>query len=429
MNVEEEREFMKTRNVQLVRPVDQMRILYRPTSDDDSLSNLAHNLFRQRMRFDMFTRQTLCELIEVQRRALAEDPINARLKYELAFVLLQNEAGPKQVQEAYQLLTSVIAGTCVSSRLAESQQPSGKLADAAKRLLRLTDILKTQSSTNQKRTIPRRVNWAVNNRCVMVCRGCYNLFSPNQLTLDQIKLGVDKLVHWRVHDMIISGGDPIVWPDLADLIDYIHASGLAVGIDTTGYTMTDELLERLAGKVSYLGLPLDGSTNPIQNGFRRGPKDMVDRLKENLARCDALGIPVKINTTFTAYNSEDLLAIGAIISQYRCVKNWSVFQWWALRTTAEITQKMSVPDALFEARVEEAGRHYPQFNLRSRNVKDRELTHFFIRNNGQIVTFGAGLHEELLLGHILEHDETYIIGRAALNMASSKNQPVARFTA
>jgi MoaA/NifB/PqqE/SkfB family radical SAM enzyme len=301
------------------------------------------------------------------------------------------------------------------------------LKENALRLRSIISLAQENVTSAKQAEVPSRVNWAVYNRCPMVCSGCYNTFLPDQLTIEQAQVGLDKLAAAHVKELIVSGGDPVLWPDLMQFVKYAYLRGMLIGIDTTGYTLTLDMLEQLGPYVSYIGLPVDGSTPAIQNSFRHGSKDILDKTLQNLAWCDELNIPVKINTTVNQYNIDDLVEIGLLISHYTCVKHWSVFQWSSLRATEHLHQKMAVPLTVFENRVANLQTYFMDIHVRTRTVEAREFTHFFIQNNGQVVTFGSGPQEQFLLGDMLTDDVSTMINLPIFNRNSSKYNCIERF--
>ena len=409
-----------------VRPVDQMRSTYGRQIDDLSIVEKVHRRFQQRMAFQNFNPQVLDRLTNQLEQALAEHPHNAQLKYELAWALAQNCADQHTLERALKLTSEVLAGSCYYPLSVDHSLPAA-LISKAKRLHRL--LTKTTSDVwlSAEPRVPRRINWAVYNRCPMVCMGCYNCFSPTTLTIDEAKVGLHKLAEAGVQSLIVSGGDPILWSDLPEFLAFAWEIGLSVGIDTTGYTITKDLLQQIGPYLQYVGLPLDGSSRDIQNKFRRGPKDILDHTLRNLELCDELGISVKINTTVNNYNINDLINIGRIVAAHDCVHNWSVFQWSPLRSTSKLHEEFSVDPDIYEERAAEVHESFPDLNVRTRSTGDRELTHFFIQSNGQVVTFGSAMNEEFILGNILTDDINEMVSRPMFNKCSSKHIPTDRF--
>ena len=68
------------------------------------------------------------------------------------------------------------------------------------------------------------IGWLeVTDKCNIYCRGCYRLNRTGHKTLEQIKEEIRFLKEWRNCDNIsIAGGEPLIHPDILDVISYIR---------------------------------------------------------------------------------------------------------------------------------------------------------------------------------------------------------------
>lgn len=414
--------YQKTKLATKYIPLDQMRSNYRVLNNESDILAEAHQLFAKRMSFESFNLESMIELESVLRNVLTINPKNSRLKYELAFVLIQNKPTRKSLLLAEKLLTESLAQDLFNEEILTVE-----IRMKAKRLGKLVEKMLAQSAFIDNNQSIRRVNWALFNQCPMICKGCYNTFTSQHLTFKQAKMVIDKLVDQGVKELVVSGGDPILSPYIYEFIDYAHKKNLLLGIDTTGYTLNEEILRYCSDKICYLGLPIDGSTNQIQNAFRHGPKDILHKANQNFKLSESLGIPVKINTTVSRHNLNDLIEIGKIIERYQHIKHWSLFKWWEIRSTNKIRNEMYVSEDEAILKIDELKQYFPLLDIRYRTPYDRELSHFFIQSNGQVVTFGSEVEEEIILGHILKDPIKKILRSPALDKNSPKFQSVSRF--
>ena len=190
--------------VREVRPVDQMRSTYSRQQCGNATIEQAHNLFQQRTAFDNFNPLVFNRLTDLLEQALVEHPHNAQVKYELAWTLVQNCADLNALQRARLLITEALESTGNYSLSMNDHLPES-LISRAKRLNQLLQKTTSHDWLSAEPRVPRRINWAVYNRCPMVCMGCYNCFSPQTLTIDDAKIGLYKLAMAGVESLIISG--------------------------------------------------------------------------------------------------------------------------------------------------------------------------------------------------------------------------------
>ncbi|MCC7209191.1 MAG: radical SAM protein [Anaerolineae bacterium] len=85
------------------------------------------------------------------------------------------------------------------------------------------------------------IGWLeVTDKCNIYCRGCYRLNRYGHKTLDEIKNEIDYLQNWRNCDNIsIAGGEPLIHPNILEIIRYIHDKGMKPLVLTNGVKLWD----------------------------------------------------------------------------------------------------------------------------------------------------------------------------------------------
>ncbi len=83
--------------------------------------------------------------------------------------------------------------------------------------------------------------------CNIHCEGCYSANAKgSHKTLDQIRADLDVFERYRQTDAVsIAGGDPLVYPQIADVVRMISERGLKPVVNTNGHGLTPELLREL----------------------------------------------------------------------------------------------------------------------------------------------------------------------------------------
>ena len=115
--------------------------------------------------------------------------------------------------------------------------------------------------------------------------------------------------------LILSGGEPLLRPDIFLLARYAVSKGLRVSLATNGTLLTPELVDEIVSSgVSRVSISLDGST-PEDHDAVRGKGCYLRAMKgiENLrGRVD-----FQINFTITKRNAKDLLPIFDLADNLR----------------------------------------------------------------------------------------------------------------
>ena len=109
---------------------------------------------------------------------------------------------------------------------------------------------------------------------------------------------IDDVATFKVPALLFSGGEPLIRPDLLELIDYATRNGLRITLSTNG-TLIDETI---AGKLkqlglTYVGISLDGIGDT--NDHFRGVKGAFDRAVRGFRNCHAVGQKVGLRLTLT----------------------------------------------------------------------------------------------------------------------------------
>ena len=141
-----------------------------------------------------------------------------------------------------------------------------------------------------------RMPWSMNDNpiawlevtdiCNIHCEGCYRQHMTGHKPLEQLKQEVDFFIKWRNPDNFsIAGGEPLIHPDIVELVAYIAKKGIKPVILTNAFALTPELLKKLkmAGLAGFT-IHIDSHQNrPHWNGkseaelneFRQRCADMI----------------------------------------------------------------------------------------------------------------------------------------------------------
>lgn len=157
---------------------------------------------------------------------------------------------------------------------------------------------------------PRIVFWettgACNLRCVH-CRREWDDAPPNELSTDEVKSRlIDPIVDAKWHSILVfSGGEPLMRPDLFELIEYTAKRGLIPAVATNATLIDDAVAQRLADLgVSRVSVSLDGASAETHDAFRGLPGSFDDALR-GIGALRKAGVEVQINVTFTKANRDE----------------------------------------------------------------------------------------------------------------------------
>ncbi|MCK5231298.1 MAG: radical SAM protein, partial [Desulfobulbaceae bacterium] len=105
--------------------------------------------------------------------------------------------------------------------------------------------------------------------CNLRCIYCYasaGIPLENELSLDEIKDIIDQAAHLGTRKIIIlGGGEPLLYPHLFEVIDYILAKGIKADIFTNGQLMTTETARGLYERNVSVALKTNSRNREVQD--------------------------------------------------------------------------------------------------------------------------------------------------------------------
>jgi heme d1 biosynthesis radical SAM protein NirJ len=153
------------------------------------------------------------------------------------------------------------------------------------------------------------VIWNLVRRCNLTCRHCYSVSAdreyPGELSTDEAKAVMADLRAFGVPALILSGGEPLLRPDLFELAGHAKALGFYTALSTNGTLIDATNIERIAAaSFDYVGISLDGRRE-THDRFRCR-EGAFDASLAGLRLCRDRGIKVGVRFTLTQANAADL---------------------------------------------------------------------------------------------------------------------------
>jgi len=156
------------------------------------------------------------------------------------------------------------------------------------------------------------VIWNLIRRCNLNCKHCYSLSAdvdfPGELTMDEVFTVMDDLKSFHVPVLILSGGEPLLRPDIFDISKRAKRMGFYVGLSTNGALIDGRMSDRIADVgYDYVGVSLDG-IGAVHDAFRR-VDGAFDASLEGIRLCRERGIKVGLRFTMTEHTVGSLPAL------------------------------------------------------------------------------------------------------------------------
>ena len=146
-------------------------------------------------------------------------------------------------------------------------------------------------------------------RCNLDCTYC-NEFddTSSPVPLDQMKRRLDLLAEMGTSIITISGGEPLLHPDLDEIIRHIRKRGMVAGLITNGFFLNKERIQRLneAG-LEHLQISID---NAVPDEVSKKSLKTLDGRLEMLSEWAVFQVNINSVLGSGVKNSEDALKIA-----------------------------------------------------------------------------------------------------------------------
>jgi len=152
---------------------------------------------------------------------------------------------------------------------------------------------------------PRLIAWELTNACNLACIHCRASAikdpAPDELSTAEAKHFVDELIEYKPI-IILTGGEPLLRPDVYDIAQYASGHGLRVVLATNGTLLTPDIVRHLKEVgIQRVSISIDGSTKETHDIFR-GEPGAFDGAMRGINMLKNEGTSFQINTTITKRN-------------------------------------------------------------------------------------------------------------------------------
>ncbi len=156
------------------------------------------------------------------------------------------------------------------------------------------------------------VIWNLIRRCNLTCQHCYSISADKdfagELSTDEVFAVMDDLKAFGVRVLILSGGEPLMRPDIFDISRRAKRMGFYLSLSSNGTLIAEDNIDRIAEVgYDYVGVSLDGLRATHDRIRRR--EGAFDASLHGIRLCRSHGIKVGMRFTLTQGNAHELPAL------------------------------------------------------------------------------------------------------------------------
>jgi MoaA/NifB/PqqE/SkfB family radical SAM enzyme len=169
---------------------------------------------------------------------------------------------------------------------------------------------------------PHHAQWLVTRKCNYRCRGC-NVWTEQdkeELSAADIKRGLEILKKLGVVEIVFSGGDPLLRPDIGEILDYAKKNFITTVYDNG--SMAAKKIDVLRD-VDFVAISFD-SLDPAKFDYIKGVPGSFDKALESVKLLHKEGINVSVTPTISQVN------LGEIVDITNHFTNMDIPVWYCL---------------------------------------------------------------------------------------------------
>jgi heme b synthase len=165
---------------------------------------------------------------------------------------------------------------------------------------------------------PRLVAWEITRACNLACVHCRAAAQydpdPAELTTTEGLSLIEQIAALNPSTiLILTGGEPLMRPDVFDLAAEGTKRGLRVVMAPNGTLITPDTASRMLDSgIQRISVSVDGPTAADHDRFR-GVDGAFDRLMEGLEHARRVGLEFQVNTTVTRRNLKQIQQIQDMV--------------------------------------------------------------------------------------------------------------------
>jgi radical SAM protein with 4Fe4S-binding SPASM domain len=210
------------------------------------------------------------------------------------------------ISERYRQFLVESDGTAVANRV----DPAGLLFPTGHDILSIRDAA------------PAGLMWVVTECCDKKCSYCYKdaFFVPDGRATDLVLSGermaelIDEAAEIGITNVLLTGGEPFLRPDMAELIGVMVAHGMEV-VPLTKNRITGERMRALVRSgVKVIEVSLD-SYRPAIVDFLTGVAGSFGGMVDTLGAAAQHGLPARLRPVLTSHNVRDFEGLVALASE------------------------------------------------------------------------------------------------------------------
>jgi heme b synthase len=170
---------------------------------------------------------------------------------------------------------------------------------------------------------PRLIAWEITRSCNLRCVHCRAAAQagrhPDELSTFEALALIDDIADYCKPILILTGGEPLLRPDVFEIAHHADTAGLRVVMATNGTLLTSDYAQRaVKAGIQRISVSLDGASPASHDSFRQEP-GAFDGALRGIEAAKAVELPFQINMSVVRANRAELPAVLKLSSDLGAV--------------------------------------------------------------------------------------------------------------
>ena len=263
-----------------------------------------------------------------------------------------------------------------------------------KKLLHILNILKFAAGGYVPITGPLKVSWEVTYNCNSRCMSCQRWKNPgnkNYLSYAEGRRLLAQLADVNVPNISFTGGEPLLRPDIYDLIAYAKSLKMKTSLSSNGLIINEKIVKRICRSgLDILYLSLDGGSPEIHDvlrGVQGSYKRTINAIQLIHGSKEKHKPRVFVNTTVNKKNVTDLMNIAKICKEFDVagITIQPVHDFGDLQLAIEDELRLNVDIPVLHNQIEALVKDYGKFLPVTREYLDNFET--YVKNPNELYKY------------------------------------------
>lgn len=253
---------------------------------------------------------------------------------------------------------------------------------------------------SHQKEFPLSIDINPTSRCQLSCDFCWG---PNHTLHEPIntigwKNIIDFFASNGVKGIVFTGGEPLMRPDIVELVRFSKKRGLRTTL-STNTILLPQLAHYILPYVDEIGIPMDGSSSEINNIMRKSHNTInsfeYQTKALSMVKANHPEIQVTVRTVMSKLNHYDMHGIGELLNDYkRAFDRWKIYQ-FAPFSYGELSQKYHwLSNELFENTITDLTKSFPDHNVVEQYASSGEGRYIFVGSRGDVYGVGPNFKYE-----------------------------------